>query len=52
MTDQMKDVCPSCGGLMAEVDDKSIESLKRDLTQMQMEAGRDAARGRYVNNRI
>lgn len=52
MTDENKGFCPHCHGFLTETDEASVDAIIENIKQMQIEAGKDYAKGRYVNNSL
>lgn len=52
LTDQSKQLCPHCGGFLKETDESAKDAILEDIKRMQIEAGKDYAKGRYVNNKL
>lgn len=52
VTNQDKNRCPSCNAWLKKTSEKEAPRLQERIEQMQRESAHDAAKGRYVNNKI
>lgn len=52
VTNTPKNLCPHCKSLLKQTSDRDKDSILEKIKQMQIEAGKDYAKGRYVNNTL
>lgn len=52
LTNQDKQYCPHCKSILKETDESDKDKILDQIKQMQIEAGKDYAKGRYVNNTL
>lgn len=52
VTNINKDYCPHCKSLLRTTDIGDKDRILDQIKQMQIEAGKDYAKGRYVNNSL
>jgi len=52
LTNLDKQYCPHCKSMLKETDESDKDKILDQIKQMQIEAGKDYAKGRHVNNRL